>query len=146
VTPAADHLVVRIIQHHSRIAYVCTQTNKRYPSIQQNRRLKYHIHPGSREPWTQQRQRETENVSIRLKSPYTNEMTPRSTFSSCSSDVYPSKYHRKKIEKRGMYGLYDTACATEKCAASSNEALSSFSAALNRNHPIGRLWSHRYKT
>ena len=34
----------------------------------------------------------------------------------------------------------------KKCAASSNGSLGSFSAALYRNHPIGNLGSHRYKT
>lgn len=34
----------------------------------------------------------------------------------------------------------------KKCAASSNGALISLSAALNRSYPIGELGSHRYKT
>jgi hypothetical protein len=38
-----------------------------------------------------------------------------------------------------MYRSYDTACATEKCAASSNGALSFLSASLNRNRPMYEL-------
>lgn len=43
----------------------------------------------------------------------------------------------RNVAKFGMYRFYDTACATKKCAASSNEALGSFSAALNRSRPMG---------
>jgi hypothetical protein len=65
----------------------------------------------------------------------------------CSID--PSRNHNTQVvfQRYRMCHSYDTACATVKCAASSNGVPGSLSAALNRNRPINKTrGSPQYKT